>query len=272
MGFCPPFLKIHSVSNRCQRCLRWSTTGVILLSSTGSPRRTATYSDFIGSHMVFICNIHPIYAFFFIILKNWAFFLFTILSLHVHNYSLSSFSSLSAWPGRGGTSSTRPVVYLQHCLTCSSAIWVFGRLTLPTSIYRPEYSDDWKYQDPLKNLWLSFWRTLATMCGWATAEGTLIQGGQANASLEAKKERNIFFGHHTPVFSLNILRGSSYCEIEIWGHALIHFSYFIYPSRSPSDCCASEVSKLSPLMHESHLYKNHTTVIAVEITRNTKYH
>ena len=31
----------------------------------------------------------------FIILKNWAFFLFTILSLHVHNYSLSSFSSLS---------------------------------------------------------------------------------------------------------------------------------------------------------------------------------
>ena len=30
------------------------------------------------------------------------------------------------------------------------------------------------------------------MCGWATAEGTLIQGGQANASLEAKKERNIF--------------------------------------------------------------------------------
>ena len=88
----------------------------------------------------------------------------------------------------------------------------------------------------------------------------------------SKKRTQYFFGHHTPVFSLNILRGSSYCEIEIWGHALIHFSYFIYPSRSPSDCCASEVSKLSPLMHESHLYKNHTTVIAVEITRNTKYH
>merc|ERR1712130_737877 len=28
--------------------------------------------------------------------------------------------------GRGETSSPRPVVYLQHCLTCSSAIWVFG--------------------------------------------------------------------------------------------------------------------------------------------------
>jgi len=28
--------------------------------------------------------------------------------------------------GRGETASPRPVVYLQHCLTCSSAIWVFG--------------------------------------------------------------------------------------------------------------------------------------------------
>jgi len=28
--------------------------------------------------------------------------------------------------GQGETSSPRPVVYLQHCLTCSSAIWVFG--------------------------------------------------------------------------------------------------------------------------------------------------
>ena len=36
------------------------------------------------------------------------------------------------------------------------------------------------------------------MCGWATAEGTLIQGGQGNASLEAKKERNIFFGPSHP--------------------------------------------------------------------------
>ena len=64
------------------------------------------------------------------------------------------------------------------------------------------------------------------MCGWATAEGTLIQGGQVNATLEAKKERNIFLGHHTPVFSLKILRGSSNREIEIWRHALVHFSYF----------------------------------------------
>ena len=63
------------------------------------------------------------------------------------------------------------------------------------------------------------------MCGWATAEGTLIQGGQANVTLKAKKERNIFLGHHTPVFILNILRGSSNCGIEIWRHAL-HFSYF----------------------------------------------
>lgn len=97
--------------------------------------------------------------------------------------------------GRGETASPRPVVYLQHCLTCSSAIWVFGispsswwLLSSPPASheitihaiymqchnFRPDFNGN---QAPLKSPWPSFWRTLAMMFGWATAGETLIQGG-----------------------------------------------------------------------------------------------
>merc|ERR1712110_1265676 len=36
---------------------------------------------------------------------------------------------------------------------------------------------------PLKNRWLSSWPMLDTMCGWATAEATLIQGTTRHWSL-----------------------------------------------------------------------------------------
>ena len=77
-------LTCQNISNRCQRCRRWSTTGAILLRSTGSPQRTATYSDFIGSHMVLIFNIHPIYAFFSLSLKTeLSFFLLYFLFMFI---------------------------------------------------------------------------------------------------------------------------------------------------------------------------------------------
>ena len=151
------------------RCPLWSTTGATMWRSIGSPLRTAIYLDCIEFPMVIII----------IIMSD----------------ASSSTPLYVQCTGRGETASPRPVVYLQHCLTCSSAIWVFGispsswwLLSSPPASheitihaiymqchnFRPDFNGN---QAPLKSPWPSFWRTLAMMFGWATAGETLIQGG-----------------------------------------------------------------------------------------------
>ena len=89
--------------------------------------------------------------------------------------------------GRGESPSPRPVVYLQHCLTCSSAIWVFGKLKSSSensiAITIIISSSIIVHQALLKSLWLTSWLTLATMCGWETVGGTLIRGEHLSLSL-----------------------------------------------------------------------------------------
>eukprot|EP00091_Calanus_sinicus_P010009 TRINITY_DN2325_c0_g1_i1.p1 TRINITY_DN2325_c0_g1~~TRINITY_DN2325_c0_g1_i1.p1 ORF type:complete len:130 (+),score=15.35 TRINITY_DN2325_c0_g1_i1:105-494(+) len=52
------------------------------------------------------------------------------------------------------TKSPRPVVYMQHCLTCSSGIWTFG----------------------LNQSLGYIWQMLVMMSGWATVVATHTQG------------------------------------------------------------------------------------------------